>query len=107
MLDGMQQLPSSPQVKCFRDNEPCPSERSISFEGIGLFNRNVYKMHSRLDRPRIYIDRETVSAFSNWPAARVPRGPLLSKDSPLSAATYPRAAHRRRVPRCAAADKLC
>lgn len=52
---------------------------------------SVYKLHSRLDCDREYIDQETVSAFSNWPAPCVPPGQLLTEaeDSVLSAATYP------------------
>lgn len=52
---------------------------------------SVYKIHIRLDCDREYIEHETVSAFSNWPAPSVPQGLLLTqaKDSVLSAATYP------------------
>lgn len=47
--------------------------------------------HNRLDCDLEYIDQETVSAFSNWPSPSLPWGLLLTKtkDSVLSAATYP------------------
>lgn len=47
--------------------------------------------HNKLECDPGYIDQETVSAFSNWPAPSLPWGLLLTKteDSVLSAATYP------------------
>lgn len=64
---------------------------------------------SRLDCDHEYIDQETVSEYSNWPAPCVPRGLLLTKakDSVLSAATYPQQYASNECHSVLVADKLC
>lgn len=73
---------------------------------LSVIHRRVFKVHTGSDCDREYIDRETASAFSNWPAPRVPWGLLLTKAKD-SADASTAVAHQHRVPQCASADKLC